>query len=169
LRPFGGADEAELRRIHSTPDVARWWDLPSAEFLRAEPGTTHLTIEVDGTIAGMIEFHEELEPKYKHASIDIFLDSSFRGLGIGAEAVRLVCCHLIDDRGHHRITIDPAAANHAAIRAYEKVGFKAVGVMRAYERAADGRWGDGLLMDLLAGEERREPVIAVTGAATTGP
>jgi aminoglycoside 6'-N-acetyltransferase len=61
--------------------------------------------------------------------------------------------HLIADRGHHRLTIDPAAANTAAIRAYEKAGFRTVGVMRRYERDFDGDgWHDGLLMDLLADE-----------------
>jgi aminoglycoside 6'-N-acetyltransferase len=61
---------------------------------------------------------------------------------------------LVDERGHHRITIDPAADNAAAIRTYEKVGFRPVGVMRKYERDGDGRgWHDGLLMELLAGEE----------------
>ncbi|MBV9422920.1 MAG: GNAT family N-acetyltransferase, partial [Solirubrobacterales bacterium] len=51
-------------------------------------------------------------------------------------------------------TIDPAAANAAAIRAYEKAGFTRVGVMRGYERDVDGNgWHDGLLMELLAGEE----------------
>jgi aminoglycoside 6'-N-acetyltransferase len=60
---------------------------------------------------------------------------------------------LIEERGHHRITIDPAVENAAAIRAYEKVGFKPVGVMRQYERDVDGDGRhDGLLMDLLAGE-----------------
>jgi aminoglycoside 6'-N-acetyltransferase len=68
--------------------------------------------------------------------------------------VRRVVRHLIDDRGHHRITIDPATANTAAIRAYEKAGFRRVGVMRRSERDADGRgWHDSLLMELLAGEE----------------
>jgi hypothetical protein len=43
--------------------------------------------------------------------------------------------------------------NAAAIRAYEKVGFRAVGVMRQYERDVDGGgWHDGLLMELLAEE-----------------
>jgi aminoglycoside 6'-N-acetyltransferase len=57
---------------------------------------------------------------------------------------------LIDERGHHRITIDPAASNPAAIRAYEKAGFEPVGVMRRYERDADGKgWHDGLLMELV--------------------
>ena len=154
LRPLTAGDEAELRRIHETPEVSRWWELPDERFPWDESESTRLTIEVDGAVAGLIQFHEELEPKYRHASIDLFLDPALHGRGIGTEAVRQVVRLLIDERGHHRITIDPAAANAAAIRAYEKVGFKPVGVMRAYERDADGRgWHDGLLMELLAGEE----------------
>ena len=42
----------------------------------------------------------------------------------------------------------PAAGNAAAIRAYEKAGFKPVGVMHAYERDYDGDgWHDCLLME----------------------
>jgi aminoglycoside 6'-N-acetyltransferase len=36
----------------------------------------------------------------------------------------------------------------------EPVGFKPVGIMRRAERAPDGRWRDGLLMELLAEELR---------------
>jgi ribosomal protein S18 acetylase RimI-like enzyme len=50
--------------------------------------------------------------------------------------------------------LDSAVENVAAIRAYEKAGFKPVGVMRLSERDADGDgWHDSLLMELLAGEE----------------
>jgi RimJ/RimL family protein N-acetyltransferase len=59
----------------------------------------------------------------------------------------------LDDRGHHRLVIDPAAANDVAIRCYTAVGFRTVGVMRAYERDTDSDgWHEGLLMDLLASE-----------------
>ena len=69
--------------------------------------------------------------------------------------MRRVVHHLIHDRGHHRVTIDPATANTPAIRAYEKAGFRRVGIMRRYERDVGGAgWHDGLLMELLAGEER---------------
>jgi aminoglycoside 6'-N-acetyltransferase len=107
-------------------------------------------IEVGGRVAGLIEYHEELEPRYRHASIDVFLDPPLPGQGIGTEAVRRVVALLIEERGHHRITIDPAASNFAAIRSYEKAGFRAVGVMRLYEQDADGPgWHDGLLMELI--------------------
>jgi aminoglycoside 6'-N-acetyltransferase len=152
LRPLAEADAAELLRILQTPEVARFWDVPDEGFpLTDDPDATRLVIEVDGAVAGMIQFAEELEPKYRHASIDLFLDPALHGRGIGTEAVREVVRRLIAERGHHRITIDPAAANAAAIRAYSKAGFRPVGVMRQYERDVGGAgWHDGLLMELLA-------------------
>jgi aminoglycoside 6'-N-acetyltransferase len=153
LRPLAEGDEAELRRIHATPEVSRWWDAPGESFPWDEPESTRLTILVDGAIAGLIQFCEEREPKYRHAEIDLFLDPDRHGRGLGTEAVRLLVRHLIDDRGHHRIVIDPATTNTAAIRAYAKVGFKPVGVMRRAERDPDGRgWHDALLMELIAQE-----------------
>jgi aminoglycoside 6'-N-acetyltransferase len=156
LRPLAAEDAPELLRIHATPEVARWWDRPDAGFpLTDDPDSTRFTIVVDDAVAGMIQFVEELEPKYRHAGIDIFLDPALHGHGLGTEAIRRVVRQLIHERGHHRIVIDPAATNAAAIRSYEKAGFKPVGLMRRYERdvGADG-WHDGLLMELLAGEER---------------
>jgi aminoglycoside 6'-N-acetyltransferase len=125
LRPLAEGDEAELRRIRATPEVSRWWDAPAEGFpWTDDPEATRLTIEVDGAVAGMIQFSEELEPKYRHAGIDLFLDPALHGRGLGTEAVRQVVCLLIEERGHHRIVIDPAVDNAAAIRAYEKAGFR---------------------------------------------
>lgn len=156
LRPLQAADAAELRRIHAAPEVARWWGEPPEGFpAMDEPNTTRQTILLDGVIVGLIEYHEELAPRYRHATIDLFLDPLVHGRGLGPEALRRVVRQLIADGGHHRITIDPAAANAVAIRAYEKAGFKPVGIMRGYERDVGGEgWHDSVLMDLLAGEEK---------------
>ena len=155
LRPLAKGDEAALRRIHETPEVSRWWDLPDDDFPWDEPEAPRFTIEVDGAVAGLIQYGEETEPKYRSAWIDIFLDPAVAGRGHGTEAVRQVVRMLLEERGHHRITIDPALSNEAAVRAYEKVGFRRVGVMRKAERDPDGRgWHDSLLMELIAGEER---------------
>ena len=158
LRALAAGDEAELRRIHGTPEVMRWWDIPEEAFPWDEPEATRLTIEVDGAVAGLIQFTEEHEPKYRHAGIDLFLDPALHGRGLGTAAVRRVVRHLVDERGHHRITIDPAVDNAAAIRAYAKAGFRPVGVMRRSERdVGGGGWHDCLLMEFLAGEDGEGP------------
>lgn len=71
---------------------------------------------------------------------------------LDTEAVRLLCAHLVDEQGYHRLVIDPDADNAAAIACYAKAGFRPVGVMRQYSLDRHGQWRDGLLMDLLATE-----------------
>ena len=140
-----------LRRIRATPEVQARWGEPEDD--GTDPGVTCFTILVDGVVRGMVQYGEETDPDYRHASIDIYVDPQIHGRGIGTDAVRTLARHLVDDRGHHRLVIDPAADNTAAIRCYEAVGFRPVGVMRRYERDPDGNgWHDGLLMDLLATE-----------------
>ena len=98
----------------------------------------------------MVQFAEELEPKYRHASIDVFVAPAHQSRGVCTEAIELVVEHLLRERGHHRITIDPAADNAAAIACYSNAGFTPVGVMRLAERDADGRgWHDALMMELV--------------------
>jgi aminoglycoside 6'-N-acetyltransferase len=157
LRPATAADAVPLTTIRAQPEVRRWWggseDL-IAELLDdlATPGLHLLAVEVEGRVVGAIQWEAEADPMYAHASIDLYLDPAVHGRGIGTDAVRTLARHLIEEQGHHRLVIDPAAANAAAIRCYGKVGFRPVGVMRQYERSADGSWHDGLLMELLAGE-----------------
>ena len=91
---------------------------------------------------------------YRHAGIDIFVSGAHQRRGIATDAIRTLARHLFDGRRHHRLTIDPAANNDAAIAVYERLGFRRVGIMRSYERGSDGTWHDGLLMDLLRGELR---------------
>jgi aminoglycoside 6'-N-acetyltransferase len=159
LRPLAPGDAEELLRIRRTPEVARWWDVPEPGFpLTDDPESVRLTIVVDGRVAVLVQYWEETQAKYRHAAIDVFLDPALHGRGLGTGAVRRVVDHLIGERGHHRITIDPAAANAQAIRAYEKVGFRPVGVMRQYERDTGGEgFHDGLLMELIAGDASCRP------------
>jgi aminoglycoside 6'-N-acetyltransferase len=162
LRPGHPADAPELRAILTEPTVACWWGEPepveaiAASLLGDDQGVL-LVVEVDGQVAGGIQYFEETDPMYRHASIDIYLSGRCQGRGIGTEAVALLAGYLIEQRGHHRLTIDPAAANHRAIRCYEKVGFRPVGILREYERGPDGTFHNGLLMDLLRSELTRAP------------
>jgi len=157
LRTVAIDDAPALAAILAEPEVARWWgvfdlDRVVADLVRGGPGETPLVIEHDGEVIGYIQAVEEEEPDFRHAGIDLFLRTDAQGRGLGPDAIRTLAIELIDRRGHHRLTIDPAAGNTRAIAAYAKLGFRPVGVMRAYQRMTDGRWADALLMDLLADE-----------------
>ncbi|MFN8123905.1 MAG: GNAT family protein [Thermoleophilia bacterium] len=159
LRPVTDGDAEALAAILAEESVARWWSpgtaLENAEaWLEDDEDTTVWVIEADGATAGSISAWEQSDPDYRHAGIDLFLSTAHQGRGLGTDAIRTVARHLFADRGHHRITIDPSAANARAIAAYRRVGFREVGVLRRYERGRDGTFHDGLLMDLLDGELR---------------
>jgi aminoglycoside 6'-N-acetyltransferase len=158
LRPTRPEDTTRLLEILREPGIRAWWGDYDADGLRRdlvepEDGVA-FAIEADGEVIGAVQYTEEEDPDYRHAGIDVFVATPWHGRGLGTEAVRVLSRYLVEGRGHHRLTIDPAAANAPAIRSYEKVGFRPVGVMRRYERGSDGEWRDGLLMDLLADELR---------------
>jgi aminoglycoside 6'-N-acetyltransferase len=158
LRPLRAADAGRLEVILREPDVVAWWGGYEPDVKRivreilADTDVVALAIDLEGEVVGLIQYEEENTPDYRHAAIDVFLATDWQGRGVGTEALRVLARYLFEERGHHRLTIDPAAANERAIRAYERVGFRRVGVMREYERGPDGVWRDGLLMDLLARE-----------------
>jgi aminoglycoside 6'-N-acetyltransferase len=175
LVPVTAEHVAGLRSIRRQPGVLRWWRELEDDFpLNDEPDSVRYTIllkptappgaapsdrsaagptlRLSSTPRGMIQYYEENEPDYRHAGIDLFLDEAVQGRGLGREVVAVLADHLTRARGHHRLTIDPAADNLRAIACYSAVGFRPVGRLREYERGSDGSFHDGLLMDALAPE-----------------
>ena len=154
LRPVGADDAERLAEILAEPAVAEWWgrfdlDRVRRELVEVAGGPVRFAVEADRQVIGLVQYEEADEPDYRHAGMDIFLHPDWHGRGLGSDAVATLARHLFEERGHHRLVIDPAAHNHQAIRCYRRVGFHPVGVMRRYERGPDGSWHDALLMDLL--------------------
>jgi aminoglycoside 6'-N-acetyltransferase len=158
LRPLSEADLSRVLQILQQPDVSAWWPGYTMPRLRADTldaeDATPFVIELQGELVGLAMYTEQTDPYYISAGIDIALDTERLGQGLGSDALRTLARHLFETLGHHRLTIDPALANERAIAAYQKVGFKPVGVMRAYELGADGTWHNNLLLDMLAGDLR---------------
>ena len=158
MRPATEADIPALTAIRATPEVSSRWlidDNDAEAAVRDDldgDDIAAFVIEHEGRVVGYIQFGEEADEMYSHASIDLYLDPAVHSRGLGTDAVRTLSRYLFTVRGHHRLVIDPAADNTAAIRAYSKVGFKAVGVMREYELGLDGKYHDGLLMEMLASD-----------------
>lgn len=172
LRPARAADLEPLTSILAEPSVsAHWPDFDRArvadELIAVDDEVQVLIIELreSGATIGAIQYSENDDPQYRHAGIDLFLGTRFQGQGLGSEAIRTVVDHLFQALGHHRITIDPAAHNQRAVRAYERIGFRRVGLLRQYERGPDGSFHDGLLMELLRADlrQKRAPAAAPTG------
>ena len=157
LRPIRDDDAGALTELVRDPEVAKWWGAQDDDFPFDEPESTRFAIVADGRVAGLIQYGTEDEPDYRHAWIDVFVDPELHGRGVGTDAVRTLAERLHRDLGYHRITIDPAVDNVAAVRSYEKAGFRRVGVMEASWRDPGGVWRDSLLMErvvrLTSGQE----------------
>ena len=100
-----------------------------------------------GAVVGLVQAYEGDDPDYDEAGIDM---SSRRRCTGGASArrwSRWCVTGSSSDRGHHLVTIDPAASNAGAIACYRACGFQPVGVLHGRERNTDGTgWHDTLLM-----------------------
>ena len=158
LRPLSDDDAAAVSRILTEPEVSHWWlrqtwdrivEDGSVTFAIVVGGKVTDGVVVGGDVAGVIQYQEELDPDYVGAGVDLFVSGRFQGQGVGRRALRALIDVLVRERGHHRITVDPAADNARAIHVYEALGFRRVGLMHAYERGSDGTWHDGLLMELV--------------------
>ena len=156
LRPLTRADAPHLAKLAAAPEVSRWWpgldEQLLVEIVEGREDVEGFAIEYDRRVVGFAQTWEDTDPEYRHAGIDLFLEESLQGRGLGRDVVRALARWLVEECGHHRITIDPALANERAVRCYEAAGFKRVGVLRRYWRGPDGEWHDGLLLDLLAEE-----------------
>lgn len=156
LRPLRVEDAPRLAELAASPEVARWWpNLTEADLVEKAEGrrdSTAFAVLYEGELVGLVQYYEELDPQYRHAGIDLFIGKPYQDRGLGTDTVRTMAHHLVEKRSHHRLVIDPVAHNARAIRCYEKVGFRRVGVLRDYQRDQDGIWRDAVLLDLLACE-----------------
>ena len=149
LTPLAAADAEALRAIRADPRVAEWWDELEPDFpMDDEPESTRFTIHHEGEIAGMVQFAEEEEPKYRHASIDIFVAPEHQGRGRdrGGQARRRPPARRARPPSHHD---RPRDRERGRVACYSKAGLARSGCCGS-ERDSDGRgWHDSLMMELV--------------------
>lgn len=88
----------------------------------------------------------------RHAKFGIFIgEKSFWGKGYGQEATRLSLDYAFNLLNLNSVMLGVFAFNKRAIRAYENVGFKLIGIRRQ-ARIIGGQKFDAYLMDILAEE-----------------
>lgn len=124
LRPVEDDDVDLLVRWHADPEVARFWDWET--FTRetlldrlARPDVTPYVVLADGDAVGYLQVWGGPE----RGGLDMFLEPSARGRGLGSDAGRAMARHLLDERGWVSVTVDPYAWNGSALRAWRSAGF----------------------------------------------
>ena len=127
VRPAKKADAGLLVAWHDDPDVARYWDderfTRDEVFERLRRGdVASFIVEECGEPVGYLQVWREGDD----AGLDMFLIPGARGRSLGPDAARAVARYLRDVRGWPRITVDPYLWNNAAVRAWERAGFRAV-------------------------------------------
>lgn len=132
----------------SLDEVLKAFDGEEESSYRGSDAFVPFAIEVDGELAGMcclwgIDLHN------RRAHLGIGLGEEHRGKGIGTDATRVLLRYAFLDRGLHRVQLEVLATNTAALRSYEKAGFREDGRMRqsAWVR---GEFVDELYLSVLA-------------------
>jgi RimJ/RimL family protein N-acetyltransferase len=88
------------------------------------------------------------------AHIGVSLRPAFRGRGLGADVVRVLCGYGFAVRGLHRLQIETLADNAAMIAAATGAGFVPEGTLRK-SAWVDGDFADEVVLGLLRAEWRR--------------
>ena len=168
LKPLEEADLPGLWRWLGDPEVRRFYgerpdsigELREDYLERGVNPVWRFVIEEDGEGIGEIQYgHPYPGAEFVWtAAVDILIgEPGARDRGLGTEAVRTMLSYLFGVRGIHIVMIDPEVANARAIRAYEKAGFRADGVLR-HHAFKHGRYVDAYMMSIISDEwpaERR--------------
>jgi RimJ/RimL family protein N-acetyltransferase len=92
---------------------------------------------------------DPINRRHRNAVLGILIgDPAVRGQGIAPEAVRVLLRHAFGEMGLHRIDLAVAVDNPAAIRSYQKAGFREEGRLRERVRRGEG-YVDALWMGIL--------------------
>lgn len=89
------------------------------------------------------------------AHVGISLRPAFRGRGLGADTVRLLCYYGFAVLGLHRLQIETLADNAAMIAVATRVGFVLEGTLRR-SSWVEGAFADEAILGLLASEWPRQ-------------
>jgi RimJ/RimL family protein N-acetyltransferase len=157
LRPFGPADLRRTQRWVSDPEIARWilpaWPrLPLSweEWLRrvyTSPDSVHFAIVLhEGRHIGNCSLHS-IRWTEGVAAVGILLgERDCWGKGYGPEALGLLLNYAFRHLGLARVVLHVHRANHRAIRAYRKAGFREVPEPWLFRLLRPGGGGDILTM-----------------------
>jgi RimJ/RimL family protein N-acetyltransferase len=143
-------DEAQARAPLSPDEGKPLLDWYGTRNDQADRLDLAVTDKVTGECVGEAVLNQ-WDPGNESCNFRIFIGPKGRDRGFGTEATRLIVGYGFEHLGLHRISLEVYAFNPRARRAYEKVGFRAEGVLRESLRY-NGEWIDATVMSILASE-----------------
>jgi RimJ/RimL family protein N-acetyltransferase len=147
----GSVHDAAQARAPRSPDeeklLAEWYGTRGDQADRLDLAVTD---KATGECVGEAVLND-WDPGNESCNFRIFIGPRGRDRGLGTEATRLIVGYGFEHLGLHRISLEVYAFNPRARRAYEKVGFRAEGVLRESLRY-NGEWVDATVMSVLAPE-----------------
>lgn len=176
MKPDGGVTLRAVR-LTDAPYFERWSEDPETRRLQAgrrtpmspaeaeefvlrlvqEEGASHVARMIDvGDVTVGNCWLGNLDRANASATLGIVIgDSTFRGRGIGTEAVEQLLSIGFEQLRLERVELWTLASNERAIRAYEKVGFEREGIRRGH-LLWDGVRHDTVLMGRLEDDRARD-------------
>ncbi|MET9494481.1 GNAT family N-acetyltransferase [Streptomyces sp. NPDC006552] len=133
LEATGEADLELLAGWFADPGFVEHWG--GVRLSRADVAAKYVGRRRPGVGSFLIVAQETETPvgyaQYWHADataggLDMVLVPGARGRGLGPDAARALVRHVCTALGWRRVTVDPAAANVRAVRAWQKAGFRRV-------------------------------------------
>jgi RimJ/RimL family protein N-acetyltransferase len=147
FRPVRDADLAMLAEWLARPHWQEWWGDPVSELayirdmVEGRDSTRPFIFEIDGQAAGYIQvwdigLHQTeewardnpwlMQLPAEAVGVDLSLaDAAMLSKGFGSRVLR-VFCETLRAEGKTTIIIDPGPANHRAVNAYRRAGFRPV-------------------------------------------
>jgi RimJ/RimL family protein N-acetyltransferase len=132
--------------VDTTETAEAWVDEQVRKGVERPPGAVNFTIydRSDDQPVGTVGL---FDISYVHSSAELGIAiGERRGQGLGTEATRLVLGWAFRTLGLHSVILGALAWNEAGLRAYERAGFRRIGVRRG-GAVSRGERADVVLMD----------------------
>jgi len=163
LRPLERADAPLFVEWLNDPEVTRRLDRTEPVTLETEEAYIAKLYDGEHDLGLGIALHatdqligatglHQIDFRNRSAMFGIFIGrQELWGHGYGREATELMVTHAFETLNLQRVWLQVFADHRRAIGAYERVGFRVEGTLRA-ARFRDGRYWDVLVMGILADE-----------------
>jgi RimJ/RimL family protein N-acetyltransferase len=148
-------DDPDLQRLLDSEPIRPWTPARREDLYRHFQKDNRFpfaifTIADDRLIGQCVLFRQDVRNRFGRMGIVIGAPRN-RGRGYGTDALRILANYGFNELNLHRLEIEVFAFNEAAIRSYEKVGFKRE-VTKRQALYRDGTYHDVLIMGLLRQE-----------------